>query len=484
MVNIRSVGESYTIFENTTGQAIGTIDGIRALKECHPGAVYLHRARQYLVDSIDLDRRDIVAREADLKYFTRVRTEKETEIIRVNRSRPEGQFIVREGVVKVTESITGYEKRALPGQELMGVYPLDLPRHTFETMGFWVEIEPVVKKLVDERNLHLMGGLHAIEHGAIGIFPLFALCDRNDIGGICYTHHPQVEKSAIFIYDGYPGGVGLAQRGFEVVYKLFEKTLDHIRNCECEEGCPSCIHSPKCGSGNKPLDKEAAVVLLEFLLGHIPLGKFCNTDMEQEPIPIPAFKEDHSSSPKEMRIIYLDLETQKLAQEVGGWQNTHLMRVSVLVIYDSLEKRFFTFTEDTLDDLINLLDQADLVVGFNIKRFDYGVLSAYTSRKLEGLPTFDILEDIYRRLGFRLGLDHLARETIGQGKSADGLQAVEWFRQGEMEKLADYCRQDVAATRDLFLFGLCNGHLIYRTKKDEKRVRLLVDWNLDDMVKQ
>ena len=484
LVNIRSVGESYTIFENTTGQAIGTIDGIRALKECHPGAVYLHRARQYLVDSIDLDRRDIVAREADLKYFTRVRTEKETEIIRVNRSRPEGQFIVREGVVKVTESITGYEKRALPGQELMGVYPLDLPRHTFETMGFWVEIEPVVKKLVDERNLHLMGGLHAIEHGAIGIFPLFALCDRNDIGGICYTHHPQVEKSAIFIYDGYPGGVGLAQRGFEVVYKLFEKTLDHIRNCECEEGCPSCIHSPKCGSGNKPLDKEAAVVLLEFLLGHIPLGKFCNTDMEQEPIPIPAFKEDHSSSPKEMRIIYLDLETQKLAQEVGGWQNTHLMRVSVLVIYDSLEKRFFTFTEDTLDDLINLLDQADLVVGFNIKRFDYGVLSAYTSRKLEGLPTFDILEDIYRRLGFRLGLDHLARETIGQGKSADGLQAVEWFRQGEMEKLADYCRQDVAATRDLFLFGLCNGHLIYRTKKDEKRVRLLVDWNLDDMVKQ
>ncbi len=484
MVNIRSAGESYTIFENRTGQAIGSIDGIRALKECHPGAVYLHRARQYLVNSLDLEKKDIIVRESDLKYFTRVRTEKDTEIIHVNRSRPEGQFIVREGVVKVTERITGYEKRTLPGQELIGVFPLELPQHTFETIGFWVEIESVINRLAEEMNLHLMGGLHAIEHGAIGIFPLFALCDRNDIGGICYTFHPQVEKSAIFIYDGYPGGVGLAQRGFEVVYDLFEKTLDHIRTCECDEGCPSCIHSPKCGSGNKPLDKASAVTILEFLLGHIPLSRFHDPGMEDEPMPVQIPNEDYFDTSKEPRIIYLDLETQKLAQEVGGWQNTHLMRVSVAVIYDSLEERFLAFTEDRIDDLLTCLERADLVVGFNIKRFDYGVLSAYTSSHLGDLPTFDILEDIYQRLGFRLGLDHLAKETIDQGKSADGLQAVEWFRQGEMEKLTDYCRQDVAATRDLFIFGLNNGHLIYRTKKDDRRVRLMVDWNLEKMINQ
>ncbi|MBN1847905.1 MAG: DEAD/DEAH box helicase [Deltaproteobacteria bacterium] len=478
LVNIRSTGESYTIFEKETGQAIGTIDGIRAFKECHPGAVYLHKAVQYLVDRMDMAKRDIIVHQSDLKYFTRIRAEKETEIIQINRSKPAGQFLVREGMVKVTEQITGYEKRALPGQELIGVLPLELPSQTFETIGFWIEIEPAIQKYVEAEGLHFMGGIHAIEHGAIGIFPLFALCDRNDIGGICYTYHPQVEKAAIFIYDGHPGGVGLAQRGFEIILELLEKTLDHIRTCECDEGCPSCIHSPKCGSGNKPLDKKAAVMTLELLTGQRPLKP---PHDEEEPEPEIMEREEQVMEPVEPRIIYFDLETQKLAQDVGGWQNTHLMRISVAVVYDSLEKRFFTFTEDAVHALIARLEMADLIVGFNVKRFDYKVLSAYATKDLQKLPTFDILEDIYQRLGFRLGLDHLSKETMNQGKSADGLQAVEWFRQGEMEKLTEYCQQDVAATRDLFLFGISNGHLIYRTKKDDRRVRLPVDWNLDEL---
>ena len=481
-VNIRSAGNTYTIFEKETGQAIGTVDGLRAFKECHPGAIYLHRARQYLVDHLNLKKNDIIASRTDLKYFTRVQTDKETEIIKINRSRPKGQFLVREGILKVTEQVTGYEKRALSGQELLGVFPLDLPRQTFETVGFWIEIEHAINRLVEEKGLHFMGGIHAVEHGSIGIFPLFALCDRNDIGGICYPHHPQIGKGAIFIYDGYPGGVGLAQRGFEVVLELLEKTLDHLKTCECDEGCPSCIHSPKCGSGNKPLDKEAAILILELLLGHISLGQYYNKEMEEGIEPLIANEDESGPDPSKMRIVYFDLETQRLAQDVGGWQNTHLMGISVAVIYDSHEKRFLSFTEDRIDELLDHLEKADLVVGFNIKRFDYAVLSAYTSKDLQELPTFDILEDIYQRLGFRLGLDHLAKETMGQGKTADGLQAVEWFRKGEMDKLTDYCRQDVATTRDLFQYGLKNGHLIYRTKKDDARVRLPVDWRLEDMI--
>ncbi|UCF57818.1 MAG: DUF1998 domain-containing protein, partial [Deltaproteobacteria bacterium] len=482
-VNIRSVGESYTIFEKETGQAIGTIDGFRAFTECHPGAVYLHRARQYLVDHLDLEKKDVIAHQTELKYFTRVRTEKQTEIIQINRTRPEGQFLVREGRLEVTERVIGYEKRALPGQELVGLFPLDLPPQTFETIGFWVEIEPEINKWVEEKGLHYMGGIHAIEHGAIGIFPLFALCDRNDIGGIAYTYHPQVDKSAIFIYDGYPGGVGLAHRAFEVIFQLLERTLDLIKNCECKEGCPSCIHSPKCGSGNKPLDKRAAEMILEFLLGHTSLSQFYDTDVVKEPEPIQPKKEEPQTEQTEPRIIYFDLETQKTAQDVGGWQNTHLMRVSVAVIFDSLEKQFLTFTEDEIDDLLTHLESADLVVGFNIKQFDYAVLSAYTGKNFNELNTFDILKDVYQRLGFRLGLDHLAQETLNQAKTADGLQAVEWFKQGEMDKLTEYCRQDVAITRDLFQHGLSHGHLIYRTRQGDRRLRLLVDWKLDALLK-
>ncbi len=483
-VNLRSVGQTFTIFEKETGQAIGTVDGIRALKECHPGAVYLHRARQYFVHHLDLDKKDIIAHPTQLQYFTRALSEKETEIIEITRSRPEGQFIVREGKVKVTERITGYEKRALPGQELLGVHPLELPPQTFETVSFWVEIEDAIYSRIEAEKLHFMGGIHAIEHAAIGIFPLFALCDRNDIGGISYTHHPQIGKSAVFIYDGYPGGVGLAQHGFEVVVDLLEKTLGHLKACECEDGCPSCIHSPKCGSGNKPLDKKAAIMTLELLLGHVPLKSLDESDEETEPGPILEPSEAPAQPPAGPRIVTFDLETQKSASDVGGWQNSHLMRVSVAVIFDSAESRFFSYTEDQVDTLLKHLEKADLVVGFNIKRFDYSVLKAYTGKDLKALATFDILEDLYRRLGFRLGLDHLAAETLNQKKSGDGLQALEWFKKGEMEKLTEYCRHDVEITRDLFEYGLKNGHLIYRTKPADQRVRLRVDWNLDNMLKK
>ncbi len=481
-VNIRSVGESYTIFEKETGQAIGTVDGIRAFKECHPGAVYLHRARQYLVDHLHLEKRDIIAHPSDLRYFTRALSEKDTEIIQVTRSRPGGQFIVREGRVKVTERIVGYEKRALPGQELLGTHPLDLPPQVFETMAFWIEIEDVFYQCVEKEGLHYMGGIHAIEHATIGIFPLFALCDRNDIGGISHTHHPQIGKSAIFIYDGYPGGVGLAQHGFEMVAELLEKTLDLVSACECEEGCPSCIHSPKCGNGNRPLDKRAAIMVLELLLGRRAPGEL-SYDENEAAGHCPQSKEDLSqNSRRGPRIIYLDLETQRSAQEVGGWRHCHLMRVSVAGVYDTLEERFRTFREDQVDDLLALLEEADLVVGFNIKRFDYDVLKGYTVKDLKKLPTFDILEDIHQRLGYRLGLDHLAVETLRRSKSGDGLQALEWFKTGQMERLSEYCLLDVEITKALFEYGLANGHLIYRTKQEDQRVLLRVDWNLANLI--
>lgn len=480
-VNIRSAGQTYTIFEKETGQAIGTIDENRAFKECHPGAIYLHRARQYAVEALILEKKDIVVHVSEPDYFTRVRTEKETEIIKVHRSRPRAQFLVREGELKVTETVTGYEKRGLTGQELLGVFPLELPQQTFETRGLWVEIEPVLKSFVEKKGLHFMGGIHAIEHAAIGVFPLFALCDRNDIGGICYPFHPQVGKGAIFIYDGYPGGVGLAQHGFEIILELLEKTLNHVRSCECEDGCPSCIHSPKCGSGNKPLDKKSALLILEGLLGYIPLSEISAGTEQEEQFTV---EEDTEQEQKDgPRWLVLDIETQKLAQEVGGWSNTHLMKVAVAVVYDSLEGRFFIYREDDIDSLIAHLERAQLIVGFNIKRFDYSVLGAYTSKNLNALPTFDILEEVFKLVGFRLSLDHLAKETLNMEKSADGLMAVQWFREGEMEKLAEYCQKDVALTRDLFEYGLANGCLIYREKKGGRRLRLLVDWKLDSIMR-
>ena len=281
-VDIRSAGEGYTIFEEGTKRVIGQIGTPRVYSECHPGAIYLHKAESYRVKQLDQGKREVWAEAAEVDYYTKALSEKETEILSVVRSRPLFNFSACFGKLKVTERVRGFEKRRIFGQELLSVHELEMPSHIFETMGLWMVLPEDLSRRVKEAGLHFMGGIHAIEHAAISLFPLFVLCDRNDVGGICYPVHPQLEKPAIFIYDGYPGGVGLAEHGYEILEELLRKTRDLIRECPCSDGCPSCIHSPKCGSGNKPLDKRAAEALLGYLLGEADLETEKGRKKEEE----------------------------------------------------------------------------------------------------------------------------------------------------------------------------------------------------------
>ena len=180
--------------------------------------------------------------------------------------------------------------------------------------------------------------------------------------------------------------------------------------------------------------------------------------------------------PEPPRLGFFDLETQRLAEEVGGWGNTHLMRLSVGVVYDSRENRFFDYQESQVNALIEHLKKCDLLVGFNIKRFDYGVLKAYSTFDFKNSSTLDLLEDVFHCLGFRLSLDHLAQKTLGVQKSGDGLLAVRYFREGKLRELTEYCRQDVEITKSLFEFGRREGHLLFETR-DGQAVRVPVDWS-------
>jgi DEAD/DEAH box helicase domain-containing protein len=174
------------------------------------------------------------------------------------------------------------------------------------------------------------------------------------------------------------------------------------------------------------------------------------------------------------KVVVFDVETQKLAHEVGGWKNIAKMRLSLAVAHTE-EYGFLTFTEVNVSELVELLQGADLVVGFNHVRFDYEVLSAYTAARLRALPNLDILLHVKAALGFRLKLDHLAEFTLGKKKSGDGLDAARWFREGRMDLIEQYCRDDVAITRDLYRFGLEHGHLLYR--RDGHGVsEVPVDW--------
>ena len=175
------------------------------------------------------------------------------------------------------------------------------------------------------------------------------------------------------------------------------------------------------------------------------------------------------------RVLYFDLETQKSAEEVGGWGNKRLMKVSVAVIYDCLEERYKAFTEDRVSELIQELVSADLIVGFNIKRFDWEVLKAYSNIDFSRLKAFDLLEEVSRVLGRRISLDHLARVTLKEGKIADGLQAIRWFREGNMEKLTEYCKHDVELTRRLHEFGKEKGCLFFEHHQGGT-LRIPVKW--------
>ncbi|WP_457572639.1 DEAD/DEAH box helicase [Desulfovulcanus sp.] len=526
-VDIRGSGQIFNLFAGRGRKHIGHIDEYRAYHETHPGAIYLHMGKTYLAQDLDLDTRSVQLRLVKVPYFTRVRTEKSTEILQLVQAVSLGRAQLFHGKLRVTEKIVGYEKRLTYGQRFLGVVPLELPPLVFETEGIWLAIPKDIQDKVEKKFLHFMGGIHALEHILIGIMPLLVLTDRNDLGGISIPMHTQVRGPAVFVYDGVPGGLGLTAQAFVRARELLGRAKEVIKACDCENGCPKCVHSPKCGSGNRPLDKEAASLILDMILEEsnrkemieismteigkdFPLkpgekgtengklrcegslagydgGSLCGMLSEIAPqcgIPQgePYLHELQSEDPasfvrvsEKQRFAVLDIETRRSAQEVGGWGNAHKMGISCVVVYDGQKDSFLTFRQEEVDDLVNYLTTVDLVVGFNILRFDYNVLKGHCDFDLHSLPTLDILEKVHTRLGYRLSLDHLAKHTLGVSKSANGLLALRWWKEGKLDKIIDYCRQDVAITRDLYFFGRKKGYLLFRNKA-KKIVRVPVDW--------
>ena len=181
------------------------------------------------------------------------------------------------------------------------------------------------------------------------------------------------------------------------------------------------------------------------------------------------------------RILYFDLETQKSADDVGGWGNIHEMKLAVGVVWDSCEQEYFSYLEGAASQLVKKLRTADLVVGFNVKKFDYGVLQPYADFDLDEITTFDMLIDINKKLGHRLSLNHLAENTLNAKKSADGLVSLQWYKEGEIDKIIKYCKQDVEITRDLFLYGESHGYIKYSTRSGVVK-DLKVDWKIPSLI--
>ncbi|SEE91128.1 DEAD/DEAH box helicase [Ruania alba] len=261
-------GPPVQVVEAGTGRVLGTVDAARADATVHAGAVYVHQGRTFYVEDYADD--VAIVTERTVGYRTRSRSDKHITVLQTQVEQQCGPVRWAYGTLEVTERVVGYDRRRLPGLELVGSYPLDLPEHTLRTTGCWWSAPAEVLYDSGLTPADLPGALHAAEHAAIGLLGLVATCDRWDIGGLSTALHQDTLEPTVFVYDGYPGGAGFAQRGYALVRPWLTATRDTVAGCGCATGCPACIQSPKCGNNNSPLDKAGALAVLGLLLEHAP----------------------------------------------------------------------------------------------------------------------------------------------------------------------------------------------------------------------
>ncbi len=265
-IGLRSTrGEQYTIVEEDTGDIVGTEGAETAFSALHPGAVYLHMGDSYLVSRLDLEQHLALVRPFWDSYHTIPRRDTETRILSERLHTAHGPVTLHLGEIVVRSRVIAFEKRRNGRNEVLGTEELDLPPQEFVTESLWFTVPPELLG-AEAELVRLPGAIHAVEHALIALLPLFAMCDRWDIGGLSSPVHIQTERPTIFVYDAHAGGVGISRQGFDRFAEWVRDAHRLVRDCTCESGCPSCIQSPKCGNWNEPLDKEMALHLLAALL--------------------------------------------------------------------------------------------------------------------------------------------------------------------------------------------------------------------------
>ena len=246
------------------GALLETMDVSQACREAHLGAVLLHQGESYVVRRFDAENRLVEVERRDVDYYTRAIKAVDLEILGTKDMRRMGRMIFCLGELEVTETTLGY--KVIRDDQVAAREDLELPPLRFPTTGLWFTIPDELRRAIHDRGLSFGGALHALEHAMIAILPFEILCDRWDIGGLSTPVHPGTGEPTIFLYDGYEGGIGLTEKAQGLMDRVARLTLELIRDCPCETGCPACILSPKCGNDNRPMDKQGALLLLEGML--------------------------------------------------------------------------------------------------------------------------------------------------------------------------------------------------------------------------
>jgi DEAD/DEAH box helicase domain-containing protein len=259
LVNLNNLADR-TIRIEVEGETLETMDYDRALREAYPGAVILHQGETYLVRKLDLEAGVAHCAREDVDYYTEPLIREDVRILRSFEEREFGALRLGLGEVRVTQEVRGFRKRR--AGVTLGVEELSLPPLEFDTEGVWFAVP---KELVGDIRASLAGALHGAEHALVAMAPLYAMADRWDFGGVSTPFHPDLAGPAILVHESFAGGVGLVRKLFAVAGEWVKAAADLVGTCPCQDGCPSCVLSPRCGNENQPMDKKGAALLLSAL---------------------------------------------------------------------------------------------------------------------------------------------------------------------------------------------------------------------------
>ena len=455
-LNLRWFERPVTLINRQDTRRLARLDAVRAFRNSFAGSVYRHDdGRLFHVEHVDAERHRIVLQPTQETEITRGRFRSTVAKKRLAAAVINDMYRMNFGALDYTETLETVERFDAQTHVRQSVHMQagTQPRH-IRTQAAWWQFP---QRSADWHS-RSQPALHMLIHAVLAVLPLFFHTPPHTYrGGLYKFDDDEPGPIQAMVIDSHAGGNGVAAGVFETAEPILAAALALLQQCECDEGCSRCAtESCETCSSSEPPSRTAGIGLLQQMLGRT-ITTFDHLN--------PAADRRTREGP---RYVYLCVTTQKASDEVGGWQHKHLLGLALAMTYDVVEDRYRIYTEETVDQLIDQLYQADGIIGFNTRDFDYQVLQAYTERPLPSLSTCAMLEDIQQALGYRLSLRHLVHETLGIDRPDDSLQTVAWYRDGRTERLIELCRRDINLIRDLMRHGATAGTLQYSDRTGTK----------------
>jgi DEAD/DEAH box helicase domain-containing protein len=467
-VRLRAYEPAFALINQYDGQLLTTVAPAQAFRDCFEGAIYHHNGRTFHVERVHTERRRILVRPIQATYLTQGMVKVSITEQRLEAAVSKDIWHLAYGSLTYTETLHAFERLDAQTHRRLSLHVLSASQRQVQTQGVWCEFAaPGARYRVPERV-----AVHTLVHAILAGLPLLLANNPGRIHGGVHERAPAGPGWRAVFSDADAGGNGVSAFIYGAHEQVWRAGLHVLLHCSCDHGCPRCIAAQPCitCASESTLDRGAGIALLQSLLEEVvpPLEhvRFPGTSSAAEP----GTQDTHVP-----RHLYLCLTTQKSAEEVGGWQHKHLLELGMAVTYNTSDGQYRVYTAETVEALLASLCQADLVIGFNLRDFDYQVLQPCTDTPLATLPTLAILDDIQQGLGFRLSLSHVVHETLGIDRPDDSLQTLHWFRQGEQDRIIQHCRRDVELIRALVQHGATTGSLWYRDHTGERRA-LPVPW--------